>query len=1165
MSVAAAPIHQPPAPALAAAAPLVEAAHASTDAPQRLMASLSSVPMVQRTCASCEGEEEHTMVQPRLEVGAVNDPFEREADDIAGKVMAMRDPGAVTAAAPLVQRACASCSGLDEKVRRMGDPLAALQVDPEDKARMQAEGGGASGESINASASQLTSGGAPLPSGTRDFFEARMGRDLSAVRVHQGGGSQDLNSSIASRAFAYKNHIWLGNRERADANFTMAHELAHVLQQTQPGPVAGEVMAKRAGAKVQRATRNLDEKTYFAPGRNLTPYHDKALQEASRKHNLLGHVAVPNANKSTRFTSSWRSRGVADLVKSEGDKMVGAMAVPWTGPDDARPWYAVTSGSTGSYLMPHKINLNPRTVDEHYRSGAEMSARSANTTHYDRTASPSWDGRFAQATTGTGTSRTTSWEYINGTDFTRDGSTGPSTHAIGDMKFMGGADKTSDARGQVDNYIGGFNFFNRFYDRVRQRGNAALASNSMAGPSGTIADWNFSASKMGQLPNGGALTEAQSGLDLYPYRIAGDERMGTQMSQTSKPGKMYFRQNPDEPVLFEYYFYPNDEAPQFGQSEARRVQTGTRGAEQLLLQFNSSPTGTVRRRPVVAKPQAPTVQAKRRRRPIPKVDPFKRDYAQWKTNQQAFTRSFEAFSNPRTGTGKEALEKLAFDTALQNTTAALGGLAPDGKGRAPNLSERRLREGQKDVNNAYLMEGKSGKILGVMRKLLGGTYVKAVNLYASVDKKLKDFWDGRRSRFSGGGSLGKTMLRVGGKLLLKLFTLLLPEIGRVLMDCVEAGFSGLMDRAVENIKDAPLAGSVDAILQDLEAQALEIEAQIESMADEIFAKMEVDYEGLLSKLQAAGKLVAVAKAAINAGRLIACVAGGVETVGIACIAAGIDFLLGLVGLSPTEMLVSSVLESCRAQKFIAEELLALESVKAVPQKIAGVIIGVLRPRLGEISVAPPAPLPTFTLDEILCDTFDGDVDMPQADEFDCNEPSSGGGSAANGPILIGDGSADGGGTAGAGATNDTGGGDGSGTGATPQTRQGGGEQEAAADQVLIVRDPEHIDQDMSNSEGLPLNGVILSGIDVAHPPARGTHHTVRLRIRIAGYVVTHNQEIVFDSLVPNGAAQDVRFYLPEAGDLRTDATVGPYAVGTQAFNYHRGETALYTMPVQGSN
>ena len=162
------------------------------------------MPTVQRKCAACEAES--SKIQPRLEVGPAGDRYEMEADTIAAQVMAMRNPGAGKAlvAGGTVQARAAN---------------------------------GETGESIAATEAELTGGGSQLPANTRGFFEWRMGRDLSDVRVHGGAEASGLNASIQARAFTYKNHVWLGGGERAEPSFTMAHELAHVMQQTAPGRV----------------------------------------------------------------------------------------------------------------------------------------------------------------------------------------------------------------------------------------------------------------------------------------------------------------------------------------------------------------------------------------------------------------------------------------------------------------------------------------------------------------------------------------------------------------------------------------------------------------------------------------------------------------------------------------------------------------------------------------------------------------------------------------------------------------------------------------------------------------------------------------------------------------------------------------------------------------
>ncbi|HKP96634.1 MAG TPA: DUF4157 domain-containing protein [Fibrobacteria bacterium] len=81
---------------------------------------------------------------------------------------------------------------------------------------------------MDAEALQL--GGEPLDRGLRGFFEARFGRDLSAVRLHQGDRSAAYNRRLGALGFAYGHHIWLGAGQAPGRNFLLAHELAHTLQ-----------------------------------------------------------------------------------------------------------------------------------------------------------------------------------------------------------------------------------------------------------------------------------------------------------------------------------------------------------------------------------------------------------------------------------------------------------------------------------------------------------------------------------------------------------------------------------------------------------------------------------------------------------------------------------------------------------------------------------------------------------------------------------------------------------------------------------------------------------------------------------------------------------------------------------------------------------------------
>src|SRR5262249_22180468 len=56
------------------------------------------------------------MVQAKLVVGSPRDPLEREADEVADRVMRRADVPAVGAAPPAVQRRCAPCE--EERIQR---------------------------------------------------------------------------------------------------------------------------------------------------------------------------------------------------------------------------------------------------------------------------------------------------------------------------------------------------------------------------------------------------------------------------------------------------------------------------------------------------------------------------------------------------------------------------------------------------------------------------------------------------------------------------------------------------------------------------------------------------------------------------------------------------------------------------------------------------------------------------------------------------------------------------------------------------------------------------------------------------------------------------------------------------------------------------------------
>jgi hypothetical protein len=75
--------------------------------------------------------------------------------------------------------------------------------------------------------------GAPLDAASREFFEPRVGHDLSSVRVHTGRVAAAAARSIHARAYAAGDHIVFGAPQ--PTRDLLAHELAHVVQDRERG------------------------------------------------------------------------------------------------------------------------------------------------------------------------------------------------------------------------------------------------------------------------------------------------------------------------------------------------------------------------------------------------------------------------------------------------------------------------------------------------------------------------------------------------------------------------------------------------------------------------------------------------------------------------------------------------------------------------------------------------------------------------------------------------------------------------------------------------------------------------------------------------------------------------------------------------------------------
>lgn len=171
------------------------------------------------------------IIQFRLAIGAVNDPLEREADAVADQVMRMplssaSFSGASSQSPIAVQRKCAQCAQEEDeaKVQRKVDGN-------------RGEGEGFATATLSRQIQSTRGGGHALNRPTQRLMETGFGRDFSHVRIHTGDYASQMNRDLQAHAFTVGSDIYFNAGryapESTNGRHLLAHELAHVVQQSQ--------------------------------------------------------------------------------------------------------------------------------------------------------------------------------------------------------------------------------------------------------------------------------------------------------------------------------------------------------------------------------------------------------------------------------------------------------------------------------------------------------------------------------------------------------------------------------------------------------------------------------------------------------------------------------------------------------------------------------------------------------------------------------------------------------------------------------------------------------------------------------------------------------------------------------------------------------------------
>lgn len=192
---------EPVAPTAESALPV---AQLDTNAPLPLPAAISAA--------------SRTTLQPKLQVGASDDPFEREADSVADRVVRSIAQTGGEPARRDIRRSAAAVQRLVQRASTIG--VEGGEVDGDTSRRIQSARGG----------------GRALPAQTRNQMEGAFGADFGAIRVHEGSQSSELNNRIQAKAFTVGNDVFfrdgVPDTSLKDGQHLLAHELTHTIQQS---------------------------------------------------------------------------------------------------------------------------------------------------------------------------------------------------------------------------------------------------------------------------------------------------------------------------------------------------------------------------------------------------------------------------------------------------------------------------------------------------------------------------------------------------------------------------------------------------------------------------------------------------------------------------------------------------------------------------------------------------------------------------------------------------------------------------------------------------------------------------------------------------------------------------------------------------------------------
>jgi len=280
------------------------------------------------------------VLQAKLTINQPGDVYEQEADRVAAQVMSTpasegrrRVAPGVHSSGGCVQRMCKECEEEQKTpptVQRMCSHCAEeIKHPPALQTKRDAASIAEVTPELSSRIRSLQGSGSPLPGAPREFFESRFNRDFSSVRVHTDPVSA---CALQARAYTVGRDIVFGAGEYAPDTSTgktlLAHELAHVVQQTGPSHRAlrnsGPAIAPKLSESIQRAGDPLAIPLGFACPTDLAPSHPTGTDILFGSDKTT--ITTTHTRDLTAFVATWLAGGGTDdilvhgFASSDGDQ-----------------------------------------------------------------------------------------------------------------------------------------------------------------------------------------------------------------------------------------------------------------------------------------------------------------------------------------------------------------------------------------------------------------------------------------------------------------------------------------------------------------------------------------------------------------------------------------------------------------------------------------------------------------------------------------------------------------------------------------------------------------------------------------------------------------------------------------------------------------------------